>query len=326
MELKQWYESDIKKEIENRMLDSISKTDNKIIDILKYQISPSKRIRSYLLYVLCNNFLKENEFYHISTAIELFQQATLIFDDVIDDTYIRDGDRIALHNKLWNTITGAGKADHLASILMLLAEKELYENNDQNIVEEFIRIRLEMFKAQLVDTFVIEKPNDILYMDWLLHESYKKTTSFMEFPFFIYSKKLGFDKKNNDFVKVGKNLGILYQIGDDLFDIDDGVKSWTLCLTYPLWYLLDSKNILDNEEKTFLDYLLIKKKLHEEDAQKLTMLFRKHKEKIILSTKKYFEESYQEINVIFSDNVNVKNIIFSLLKSIINPKYRQYKV
>lgn len=326
MELKEWYSSPKKLEIEKRVLGSLSNNiSEEIKQVLEIQIFPSKRIRSYILNLLCGDTLTQDEFYKISTAIELFHQATLIFDDILDDTDIRDGNRITLHNRLGNDITGSGKANHLAIVLMILAEKELIGNGNIDIVSEFNTMRMKMFKAQLADVFFIEKPKNISYLDWLLNESYKKTSSFMEFPFFVYAKSVNSSaEETNKLKELGKSIGILYQIGDDLFDIDEGVKKGTLALTYPLAYFLDNLNFLGKNEINFVKKIFEKKYLSEDDSKKITFLYRKHQEIIIKSSREYFEKYFK-----FIENSNtskeIKTKIVNLLGKVINPSYWRYE-
>lgn len=322
MDLKERYSSKEKKEIEKRLLSSISfSTDKKITKILKNQIFPSKRIRSYILHLLCKDVLSDSEFYKIATSIELFQQSTLIFDDVIDDTPIRDGNRITLQNNLWSS----GKADHLAAILMLLSEKELIELGNINYINEFNRIKLEMFNSQLIDIFLVGKPKNISYIDWLLNSSYKKTSSFMSFPFFVHAKNVNSSQKEiENHKRVGESIWILYQIGDDLFDVEDGIKTWTLALTYPLAYILDNLYLLNQKEKKIIEKLLEIKHLDESDSKLLTGLFRKYKDEINNSSNKYFDKY---LKVIQKSQISdeIKSKIIDLLKKVINPLYWQYK-
>jgi len=326
MELKEWYSSKKKSEIEKRMLKSLSKnTSEKIKRVLEVQIFPSKRIRSYMLDLLCGDILTEDEFYKISTAIEMFHQATLILDDIIDDTDTRDGNRITLHNRFGNNNSSAGKASHLAAILMILAEKELIENDNIDIISEFNTMRMKMFKAQLADVFFVEKPKNTSYINWLLNESYLKTSSFMEFPFFIYAKSVNSNAEEiNKLKEIGKSIGILYQIGDDLFDIDEGVKKGTLALTYPLAYFLDDLNFLEKSEVNFIEKISREKYLSEDDSKKITSLYRKYKEIITKSSKDYFEKYFKIIED-SSIPKEIKNKIINLLEKVVNPSYWKYE-
>jgi geranylgeranyl pyrophosphate synthase len=311
------------------MIEKISGVSIEIKKILETQIFPSKRIRSYILHILCKNNLDKVDYYSISTAIELFQQATLIFDDVIDNTDNRDGGRIALHKRFGGNIEDAGKADHIASVLMILAEQELEKINDINIMQEFTKIRLEMFRAQLVDIFVIPKPEYISYIEWLLEESYKKTSSFMKFPFSIYSIKTDLSKEQRDKLEeVGRSIGILYQIGDDLFDIENGIKPGSLALTYQLAYLLDNieQDLVSKEEKIFIEALIEKKNINNNDALELTKIFRNQKKNIIESAMKYFKEYSEKIENNLSENLEIKEDITNLLNKILNTKYWKYEV
>lgn len=328
MNLKEWYESDKKKNIEKLMIEKIGNISQEVSDILETQIFPSKRIRSYILHILCKDKLDEVDYCTISTAIELFQQATLILDDVIDNSETRDGNRICLHKRFGNTIGDAGKADHIANILMILAEEELLKIKNVKIIQAFTQIRLEMFKAQLADTFVIKKPRNVSYIEWLLNGSYKKTSSFMKFPFSIYSIKTNISKKESKKLeKIGENIGILYQIGDDLFDIENGIKPGSIALTYPLAYLLDKieKGLLHNEERIFIESLIEKGNINNIEALKLTEIFRDKKEEIINSAKKHFHEYNKAIELDLFKHPEVKKNIADLLNKILNTKYWEYK-
>lgn len=328
MHLKEWYKSIEKKKIEQKILEVIrNSTIKDIEDILSKQIFPSKRIRSYFLHALYEQISDKNDFYDISVAIELFHQATLIFDDVIDNTETRDGGRIALHNKLGNNISASGKADHIATMLMLLAEQQLEQTNNIDIIREFTKIRLEMFNAQLIDTFVIEKTLNTTNIEWLLNESYKKTSSFLGFPFFIYGIKFNKGRSEIESLKnIGKSIGILYQIGDDLFDIDNGIKSGTLSLTYPLAFLLDSPELLNSSETSFIEKILRIKILNYKDAKKLNSIYKKYIKNIKKSSKQYFKKYYDEISNSELINQDIKNKITKLLEMIIVPEYWEYKI
>ena len=183
-----------------------------------------------------------------------------------------------------------------------------------------------MFKSQLIDTFVVEKPDNISYINWLLTESYKKTSFFMAFPFFIYAVKSNKKEDEIESLKdVGKNIGILYQTGDDLFDMNDDIKTGTLALTYPLAYIMDNEEILNNEEIKFIKKILEIKFLDTKNAKNLNSIYIKHKDVINDSAKDYFNEYFEKIKNSDQINSNIKDIIIELLQKIINPGFWQYR-
>jgi len=326
MRLKQWYSSVWKREIERRMLHIVNGLQPEIKSVLEKQIFPSKRVRSYFLHILCEKHLTQEEYYRISVAIELFHQATLIIDDVIDSTTTRDGGRTALHYKLGNNISGAGKADHIAIILMLLAEQQIELIGNPEISHEFTSMRIDMFKAQLADTFVVSKPMQVSYTDWLLNESYKKTSAFMRFPFFVYGLKS--DKSSNEIEEleqIGESIGILYQIGDDIFDIDNGIKPGTLALTYPLAFLLDNFYLLTTIEQEFLNSVFEVKQLGVEESEQLRDIYLKYKTQILKSVSQHFKKYYSIIHNSSVIDDNVKDSITKLLDKVVNSGYWEYK-
>lgn len=328
MELKEWYSSKQKRKIESNMIQVIKKNTNRqITDLLKKQIFPSKRIRSYFLYILCNQLLKEEEFYSLANAIELFHQATLIYDDVIDNSDFRDGNRITLHNKFGEkNFSSCGKADHLASILVACAEGELNKLNDLELINIFLNLKLKLFKAQLVDTLVIKKPNNISYTKWLMQESYQKTSAFFEFIFLIYAIKS--NKKGKDFEetrKIGRAIGILYQIGDDLFEIDDGVNYNTTSLTYNLSYLLDNKKLLDIKERDFLNNFIKQNSFSEDEFKELNNIMKKYKSEIVLSAQAKFKDLLNFIENSNQINNVIKREIIDFSNRLLDVKYWNYK-
>jgi geranylgeranyl pyrophosphate synthase len=271
--------------------------------------------------------LSEEEFYYLANAIKLFHQATLIYDDVLDNSDFRDGNRITLHNKFGEkNISSCGKADHLASILVICSEKELNKLNDLDLIKRFADFKLELFKAQLVDTFVIKKPKNLSYLEWLIKYSYRKTNAFFEFIFSIYATRS--NKRNEDLEetkKIGKIMGILYQIGDDLFEIDNGVNYNTTSLTYNLSYLLDNKKLLNREENNFLKNFIKNNSFSDEEFKKLNEIMKKYEDKIVLSAQKRFKEYLEIIQKTNQINDFIKEEIIDFSNRLLDSKYWNYK-
>ena len=147
----------------------------------------------------------------------------------------------------------------------------------------------------------------------------------MEFPFFVYAKSVNSSAEEiNKLKELGKNIGILYQIGDDLFDIDEGVKKGTLALTYPLAYFLDDLNFLEKSEADFIEKISEKKYLNEDDSKQITSLYRKYKEMTAKSSKDYFEKYFK---IIENSSIpkEIKNKIINLLEKVVNPSYWKYE-
>lgn len=317
-----------KKAIEDNLLNILENNFSEdIFNLIKKQVFPSKRIRSYFLYLLSKDSINNEMFDKLAVSFELFHQATLIFDDVIDDDDVRDGGRITLHKILKGGVSGSGKADHIATGLTLLAEKELIKLNDFYILNDFNEMRIMMFKSQLIDVGLSKKDDNTTHINCLLNDSYGKTSRFMETIFSITSIKLNESEvKINDLKRLGKNIGILYQIGDDICDIDNGSTSKTLSLTYQLAYLLDHEYLLAKKELEIIKSVFGKKVMNQKNASSINSLFKTHREKISESAFIVFKESFDFITKSESINIETKNNILEVLKKVTNQNYWNYKI
>ena len=86
-------------------------------DLKNYLFGNSKQIRSCLIFLFANNLgYKPNDMdiIKLATAVEIIHNATLIHDDIIDNSPIRRGN-ISLHEK-YNNKLGVISGDFLLSI------------------------------------------------------------------------------------------------------------------------------------------------------------------------------------------------------------------
>ena len=330
MTLIKWYKSNLKQKIEEEMLCFLNKfEDKKIRNIISKQIFPSKRIRSYFLFLLCGDQIDKNDFIKVATAIELYHQATLIFDDIIDNDNMRDGNRVALHKQFNGSDTyGDGVASHIALFLIILADMQLLSLKNiktKSVLEIFNKTKLTMLNSQFADTMTAKKPKNKNYMKWLINDSYQKTSNFIEFPFKMYCLINDMSiMQSKKVISFGTNLGIIYQIGDDLFDIENGIKSGTLALTYPLVFLLDNKTVMKKDEIKILDYILKTRFLNRKIKKDLTLLFKKYAKKINESAYIEIEKRKLAMSKV-SLNKEIKNEMMHLLDFIKESSYWKYK-
>lgn len=322
--LEWWFTGESPKEnIENKMLETIGSHNEELRKLLSPQVFPSKRIRSYLLFLLVHDTMNKEKYLKISEAIELFQQSTLIFDDVIDESITREGNRITLHRRFWNTISDAGKADHIASILMLLADKKIEEVGNINLVTLFTKTKLEMFQAQLADTMVIKKPHQENSLEWLFRKVYPKTSSFIRLPFMIYALENNISNEEEALLaEAAENIGIIYQMGDDLMDIENGINGNTLTRNYPLAFLTEAsqKGGIEDKDSYFINNLLEKKDFDIQDQKTLTDLFRKYKNIIIL----WAQEDFQILNSKIENSLKNHTFLYDKIKSLLSKTFKTH--
>jgi geranylgeranyl pyrophosphate synthase len=89
--LNQWYHSGVKETIELDIISTLhEELPQQIVAILDGQITVSKRIRSLFFNILTEGQIDHQTFLNVSLGIELAHQASLIFDDIIDDSDYRE--------------------------------------------------------------------------------------------------------------------------------------------------------------------------------------------------------------------------------------------
>ena len=200
-----------------------------------------KQMRPMLIF-LCSKLISENEVnekvYRGASVIELIHTATLIHDDVIDDSKRRRG--FFSINAIWKNKIAVLVGDFLLSKGMLLC----IDNKDFDHLEIISESVKNMSEGELLQ---IEKAKKLdidekIYIDIIS----KKTASLISSCCKIAGAGTGKSKKEIDLLgELGLNIGIAFQIKDDLFDygkqkigkprgIDIKEKKMTLPLIYTL--------------------------------------------------------------------------------------------
>ncbi len=155
------------------------------------------------------------EAYNASVAVELLHNFTLVHDDIMDNADKRRG-KSTVHVKFGiNTAIIAG--DSLLSVAYEYLLKDCNGNTKQ-IVSSFTKGLVEVCEGQRLDKEFETKKN-------VSHDEYivmiqKKTAAMVEMCCKIGGMLgNGSSKEINALAKFGKNIGIAFQIHDDLLDI-----------------------------------------------------------------------------------------------------------
>ena len=236
--------------IENYMVQCINTREPLSSHIINFLKAPSKRIRpviSILYYKSIFSDIKDNQLKALA-AIELIHSASLIHDDIIDQSNLRRGMK-TISNEFGNKL-GVISGDYLLSIAMnILAELNSIElvKNVSNTLNKMcigeINQNYDRFKIGNIENY-IEKSKD--------KTAYLFQTA-MGIPFYIgeYSKYL------ENALNFGLNLGIAFQIRDDLLNlISDDLSKPTQndisegIYTAPVIYGGSVDKYLDGVEKT----------------------------------------------------------------------------
>jgi len=171
-----------------------------------------KRLRPILVFLTAEMHGESNDItYASSLVIELLHTATLIHDDVVDDSNLRRGSPTV--NNLWNSKISILVGDFLFS-KTLTSMVDLKSVEALSILSDAANKITEGELLQL-DNDYLDRLNESVYFDLIS----KKTASL-----FSASCQLGTLSVTNDKIALkkmhlfGENLGIAFQITDDLLD------------------------------------------------------------------------------------------------------------
>jgi octaprenyl-diphosphate synthase len=220
------------------------------------KLSHGKRLRAKLILKIADDC---DEAIKLASIVELIHAASLLHDDVIDDATTRRG------KSSINALFGNKSAIMLGDILYSKGFFEL-TSFDEKISKSISDAVAKLSVGELMDVQMSEEFNPSLekYFDMI----YKKTAVLIEST--AQSAALLVDKDEKKFALYGKNLGLAFQIIDDVLDITmSSEKLGKPALsdfkegkaTLPYIYLYQS---LDEKEKNTL-LNMYKKELNEND-------------------------------------------------------------
>jgi len=278
--------------VEVSMFKILESLNNKHILELFHKIPKGKRLRAKLVLKIAG----ENEdSYKLAAIIELIHAASLLHDDVIDDALTRRGkDSI-------NAIFGDKTSIMLGDILYSKGFTSL-TTFSPDIAYKISNAVALLSVGELLDVELSKSFNkdEEIYMDMI----YKKTASLIEAAS-VSAAILG--KKNiKNYETYGRNLGLAFQIIDDVLDITQESEK----LGKPA--LHDFK-----EGKTTLPYMNLYKKLDDEGKIKLLGLFKKDLDE---NDKIWIKNKMRETSSLNDSIEHAKKLGFEALKAIKNEK------
>lgn len=205
------YELDL---IEKKMIEPISISEPLNSRIREFLTSPSKRVRPFItiLYLksfelpICDNHLE------LLSAVELVHNASLIHDDIIDESDLRRGKKTVYSE--FDSKLAVVSGDYILSVAMekiaLVRRFEILEKFSLTLKKMCIgeiTQNFDKFKITTIEEYIEKSKNKTAY----LFETALLTCAM------LYDFSLDY-KKMSDFAL---NLGIAFQIRDDLINILD---------------------------------------------------------------------------------------------------------
>jgi len=228
-------------------------------------IQKGKGVRGTLITTISPKSVK------LAAIVEAIHLASLLHDDVIDEADMRRG------VKSINAKYGDFTAVMLGDIIYSRAFYEL-TSFDEKVAKTISNAVYLLSQGELEDVKLSKEMN--LDKNKYMNMIYKKTASLIEASCKAAAIEEGFNEE--DFALYGRNIGIAFQIVDDLLDITQDEKT----LGKPA--MLDFK-----EGKMTLPYIYLYEKL--DNKEKLKSMFKKELNE---DEKEWIREKMQEYGII----------------------------
>ena len=247
----------------------------------------------------------------LAAVIELLHTATLVHDDVVDDSPVRRG--IKSVNNIWSNAHGVLIGDYIYSKAFML----MVELGNSEILNELSKATNDISKGELIQLDAIN--NKEITLKKLEAISYFKTGRLFE-----ASARCGaiLSKGDSKYIKnvssCSKNLGIVFQIKDDLLDYsqDESTLGKPILqdlregkVTYPFFFAYKNAN---RNEKKELELLLGKKKLNQKKVFQLISRLKGIEETQKLALKYIDIATSSAMNI---DNKNIRKEMLNLLNA-----------
>ncbi|UBM60270.1 polyprenyl synthetase family protein [Marinilongibacter aquaticus] len=253
------------KEFEQKFRKSM-KTDVMLLDqIMRYIIHrKGKQIRPMFVFLSAGMNGGVNEATHRGAAlIELLHTATLVHDDVVDESYYRRG--FFSINALWKNKIAVLVGDYLLSRGLLLS----VDNGDFGLLKIVSTAVKEMSEGELLQ---IEKARKLNISEEVYYEVIRqKTASLIASCCAVGAASADASEETVEKARLmGEKIGMAFQIKDDLFDYGDeeigkptGIDIKEKKLTLPLIYTLNQS------EKKERDHIINLVKRHSDKPKKV---------------------------------------------------------
>ena len=199
-------------------------SESEFIEPLKYSLEGGKRIRPIILTLAaeCVGKIDDNTF-SASCAVEFLHMESIIHDDIIDNETMRR-QKDPFHIKYgYNTSVLTG--DFVLGLILAICSKL----DNARITKDLATTAMMMSEGEMIETR-LENSNDVTFDDYLKVIEYKTATAFEVAARTGAIIANGDEEQIEALSKYGINLGIAYQIRDDLFDWKNEEKLFNILI------------------------------------------------------------------------------------------------
>ena len=211
---------------------------------LKYALDGGKRIRPIILLLAseCVGEIDDNTF-AAACAIEFLHTESVIHDDIIDNETLRR-QKDPFHIKYgYNTSVLTG--DFVLGLILNIASRI----NNPRVTKNLATTAMMMSEGEVIEGR-LEASEDVTFDDYLKVIEYKTATAFETASRLGAIISGGSEEEIESLADYGKNIGIAYQIRDDLLDWQNEDKLFNLLIKKSL----DPRNIFNDMEELFKKY------------------------------------------------------------------------
>ncbi len=211
---------------------------------LKYALDGGKRIRPIILLLSseCVGEIDDNTL-AAACAIEFLHTESVIHDDIIDNETLRR-QKDPFHIKYgYNTSVLTG--DFVLGLILNIASRI----NNPRVTKNLATTAMMMSEGEVIESR-LEASEDVTFDDYLKVIEYKTATAFETASRLGAIISGGTEEEIESLADYGKNIGIAYQIRDDLLDWQNEDKLFNLLIKKSL----DPRNVFNDMEELLKKY------------------------------------------------------------------------
>ena len=219
-------------------------SESEFIEPLKYSLEGGKRIRPIILVLAAESVGKSDDnALTAACAVEFLHMESIIHDDIIDNETMRR-QKEPFHIKYgYNTSVLTG--DFVLGLILAISSRL----DNARITKDLATTAMLMSEGEMIESR-LETSEDVTFDDYLKVIEYKTATAFEVAARIGAIIANGSEEEIEALTEYGKNIGIAYQIRDDLFDWKNEDKLFNLLIKKSS----DPRDVFNKMEELLKEY------------------------------------------------------------------------
>ena len=219
-------------------------SESEFIEPLKYSLESGKRIRPIILILAAESVGKiDDNTLAAACAVEFLHMESIIHDDIIDNETMRR-QKEPFHIKYgYNTSVLTG--DFVLGLILAISSRL----DNARITKDLATTAMLMSEGEMIESR-LETSEDVTFDDYLKVIEYKTATAFEVAARIGAIIANGSEEEIEALTEYGKNIGIAYQIRDDLLDWKNEDKLFNLLIKKSS----DPRDVFNKMEEILKEY------------------------------------------------------------------------